>query len=69
VGLAYESPLGKGNPQRWIRRILVLALLAAGAIVGALMLRLGIGWGIALAALVTCAVAFGGLLAEGRDRP
>lgn len=57
VALAYESPLGKRTPQRWVRRAAALVALVAGAAAGALLLNVGPAWGMSLAALVTAGVA------------
>ena len=42
---------------QWLRRLLAIVLIALGALVGAALLRLGLEWGIGLAAVVTVAVA------------
>jgi uncharacterized membrane protein YoaK (UPF0700 family) len=53
VGLAYDSVFGGGGNKNWIRRALAIALIGAGAAVGALLLNVHIGAGMLLAALIT----------------
>jgi len=62
TGLAADAAVS-GTKQPWPRRVLALALLTAGALVGALTLRWHPGLGLALAAGVTIAVATAGTLA------
>ncbi|HWI32502.1 MAG TPA: YoaK family protein, partial [Microbacterium sp.] len=64
VSLAYESYLGKSVPQRWARRALAIVILIAGAAVGALLLRLGLAWGIGAAAALTAGVALVGAVSR-----
>jgi uncharacterized membrane protein YoaK (UPF0700 family) len=63
VGLAFDSRLGRGAPGHpWIRRLGAIVLLGAGAALGALLLRLGLGWPTLLAAATVAAVAVVGHL-------
>lgn len=62
TGLAADAAVS-GTKQPWPRRVLALALLTVGALVGALTLRWHPGLGLALAAGVTVAVAAVGTLA------
>ena len=62
VGLGYDSILGNGGPQPWRRRLGAVALIGAGAGVGALMLRIDLSAGMALAALITLVAALLGHL-------
>jgi uncharacterized membrane protein YoaK (UPF0700 family) len=57
VGLAFDSRIAGGKGQPWFRRAGAIALIGAGAAVGALLLRIHIGAGMAAAALITLAVA------------
>lgn len=68
VGLAFDSVFGartKGHP--WPRRVLAIALIGAGAAVGALLLQVHIGLGMGLAAVITLISAVLGHL--GRPGP
>jgi uncharacterized membrane protein YoaK (UPF0700 family) len=68
VGLAFDSVFGsatKGHP--WPRRVLAIALIGAGAAVGALLLNVHIGLGMATAAVITLAAALLGHI--GRPGP
>jgi len=68
VGLAFDSVFGartKGHP--WPRRVLAIALIGAGAAVGALLLQVHIGLGMGLAAVLTLVAALLGHL--GRPGP
>jgi uncharacterized membrane protein YoaK (UPF0700 family) len=57
VGLAFDSRLGGADARHpWARRVGAVMLIGAGAAAGALLLRLGIGQGIALSAVITVAV-------------
>ncbi|BDI21406.1 YoaK family protein [Herbiconiux sp. L3-i23] len=69
VGLAFESRLGKANGQKWLRRLSAIVLIAFGALVGAALLRLGLVWGIGLAALITVFVAVVGHVGAPRGAP
>ncbi|WP_233265538.1 YoaK family protein [Leifsonia sp. AG29] len=60
TGLAADSWLGLRTGQRWPRRVLAIALIAAGAFTGALLLRVHLSAGLfAAAALITAATVFG----------
>ena len=68
VGLAFDSVFAartKGHP--WPRRVLAIALIGAGAAVGALLLQVHIGLGMGLAAGITLLSALLGHL--GRPGP
>ena len=68
VGLAFDSVFGSattGHP--WPRRVLAIALIGAGAAVGALLLNVHIGLGMGLAAVITLGAALLGHL--GRPGP
>jgi uncharacterized membrane protein YoaK (UPF0700 family) len=68
VGLAFDSRFGGGKDKHpWGRRAGAIVLLAAGAASGALLLRVGIGYGTLLAAIITIVVAVLGTL--GRPHP
>jgi len=67
VGLAFDSRIGSGNGQPWFRRAGAIALIGTGAGVGALLLRIHIGAGMAAAAMITLVVALLGHL--GRPGP
>lgn len=56
TGLAADSWIGGGKNQAWFRRTAAILLIGAGAGVGALLLMLHIGWGIALTAAITLVV-------------
>jgi len=58
VGLAFDSVFAArtgGHP--WPRRVLAIALIGAGAFVGALLLQVHIGLGMGVAAVITLAAA------------
>ena len=57
TGLASDSVLGRGEGQQWQRRAAAIALIALGALTGAALLKLHIGWGLLLAGLVIVVVA------------
>ena len=57
VGLAYDSWLGGRSGQPWKRRLLALMLIGAGAALGAALLLVHIGVGMAASAIITFAVA------------
>ncbi len=68
VGLAYDSVFAarsKGHP--WQRRVLAIALIGAGAAVGALLLQISLSAGILAAAVITLLAALVGHL--GRPGP
>nr|WP_228373055.1 YoaK family protein [Demequina maris] len=58
TGLASDSVLGKGGGQPWKRRAGAIVLIGAGALTGALLLKLHIGAGMALSAIITLVVAW-----------
>lgn len=62
TGFAADSWLGGGKGQPWFRRAAAIALIGAGAGVGALLLMVHIGWGVALSAVITLVVAILGHL-------
>ena len=57
TGLASDSWLGARRPQPWARRAAAVALIAAGAAVGAALLAVHPGWGVVAAAVLTLVVA------------
>lgn len=63
TGLAADSRLGAGIGQPWFRRVAALVLISAGAGLGALALMWHIGFGVALAAVITLGVTVFGHLA------
>ncbi|CAN5218411.1 YoaK family protein [soil metagenome] len=68
VGLAFDSVFAARTPGHpWQRRVLAIVLIGAGAAVGALLLRVHIGAGMGLAALITLVAAVLGHL--GRPGP
>ncbi|SDZ34195.1 YoaK family protein [Herbiconiux ginsengi] len=70
TGFAADSRLAGGKGQPWFRRAAAIVLIAAGAGVGALLLSLHIGWGVAAAALVTLVAALiGHLAAHAKHTP
>jgi uncharacterized membrane protein YoaK (UPF0700 family) len=69
VGLAFDSRLGRRIGQPWVRRFLAVLLIALGALCGALLLRVGLAWGIGLAALITVTVALLGQIGSPRAAP
>ncbi|WP_296666078.1 YoaK family protein [Demequina sp.] len=60
TGLASDSVLGKGGGQPWKRRAGAILLIGLGALTGALLLKLHIGAGMALSAVLTLVVAWMG---------
>ncbi len=62
VGLAFDSRFGRGGGQPWARRAGAVLLIGAGAAVGALLLNVHIGLGMAAAALITLVAALLGHL-------
>jgi uncharacterized membrane protein YoaK (UPF0700 family) len=66
TGLAADSVLGRGTAQPWRRRAGAIALIAAGAAVGALLLQVHLGWGMLLAAAITVVVALLGHVTRPR---
>ncbi|MGO4595129.1 YoaK family protein [Leifsonia sp. 2TAF2] len=68
TGLAADSVLAGGSGQPWRRRAAAVVLIAVGALVGALLLRLGIAFPLGLATVVTGAAAVVGHLAAHETR-
>ncbi len=58
TGLAADSGLGNGRGSQWRRRGTAVGLIMAGAATGALLLRVHLGLGLALSAVLTLAVAW-----------
>ena len=56
TGFAADSRFGGAKNQPWFRRLAAIVLILAGAGVGALLLMVHIGWGIALTAAITLTV-------------
>ncbi len=63
TGFAADSRLAGGTGQLWIRRLLAIVLIAAGAGVGALLLQIHLACGIGAAAALTVLAALLGHLA------
>lgn len=57
TGLASDSVLGRGEGQPWRRRAAAIALIALGALTGAALLKVHIGWALLLAGAIIGAVA------------
>lgn len=57
VGLAFDSRFGGNGKQQWKRRAGAVALIGAGAFVGAHLLQVHVGLGMAVAAAITLAAA------------
>ena len=64
TGLAADSRIGGGVGQPWVRRIVALALICAGATGGALAISLHLGAGVALSAAIVLVVTLVGHLGE-----
>ncbi|WP_234996565.1 YoaK family protein [Demequina sp. NBRC 110054] len=56
TGLASDSVLGKGGGQPWARRAGAIVLIGAGALTGALLLKVDFSAGLILSALITVVV-------------
>lgn len=72
TALAADSPLGSAAGGFWRRRFAAIALILAGALVGALLVRIDLAAGIAASAVITVAVAVTGHLCvrtSARDNP
>ena len=68
TGLAADSVFGaRVDKHPWRRRAGAIALIGAGAAVGALALNVHIGLGMALSAVITIVVTVIGHLARSRD--
>jgi len=57
VGLAFDSRFGGNAKQQWFRRAGAVVLIGVGATVGALLLHVHVGLGMAVAALITLIAA------------
>lgn len=66
TGFAADSWLGGNHKKTWFRRFAAIVLIGSGAAVGALLLMVHIGLGVALAALITLTVASVGQLSHRR---
>ncbi|MGI8458362.1 MAG: YoaK family protein [Propionibacteriaceae bacterium] len=66
TGLAADSWLGGNHKKTWFRRCAAVVLIGSGAAVGALLLMIHIGLGVALSAFITLLVALVGHLAHRR---
>jgi len=66
TGLASDSVLGSGGGQPWKRRAGAIALIGLGAVVGAGLLKLHIGWAMLLAGVIIAAAAMIGHAARPR---
>lgn len=60
TGLSADSWLGGRVAQPWVRRLLAILLISAGATVGALLLRLHLATGVGLSGAITLAAALAG---------
>jgi len=69
TGLASDSVLGKGEGQPWARRAGAIALIGLGAFTGSLLLRVHIGWGMAVAAAIILTAAIIGHATRPRPFP
>lgn len=69
VGLAFDSRLGGNAKQQWKRRLGALLLIGAGAAVGALLLQISVGAGMAVAAGITLLVTLLGHLGKLDESP
>jgi len=69
VGLAFDSKFGGGAGQPWRRRAGAVLLIGLGASVGALLLNVHIGLGMAVAAVITLACAVLGHIGRPRTDP
>ncbi len=67
TGLASDSRLAGGKSPFWARRSSAIALIMAGAVVGALALRVDLWLGIAVSALLSGAVTMIGHVRHRRD--
>jgi uncharacterized membrane protein YoaK (UPF0700 family) len=67
VGLAFDSRFGGNAKQQWFRRAGAVILIGAGAAVGALLLHVHVGLGMAVAAGITIIAAILGHI--GKPHP
>lgn len=63
TGFAADSRFGSGKGQPWFRRSAAILLIGLGAGIGALLLMVHIGWGIALTSAITLLVTLLGHIA------
>jgi len=68
TGLASDSRVAGGKSPFWARRSAAIALIMAGAVVGALTLRVDLWLGVAVSALLSGVVTLAGHLRYRRDR-
>lgn len=68
TGLASDSRVAGGKSPFWARRSAAIALILAGALVGALTLRVDLWLGVAVSALLSGVVTLAGHLRHRRDR-
>ena len=69
VGLAFDSKFGRGDGQQWKRRAGAVLLIGLGALVGALLLNVHIGLGMAVAAVITLVCALLGHIGRPHTDP
>ncbi|GAA2331846.1 MULTISPECIES: YoaK family protein [Streptomyces] len=69
TGLAADSRWGARRAQPWVRRLSAIALISAGAGVGAWLLRWNTGWAVITAAVLTFAAALVGHRARCAGEP
>ena len=67
TGLASDSRIAGGKSPFWARRAAAIALILAGAVAGAAALKIDLWAGIALSAVLTCAVTIIGQMRSRRD--
>lgn len=67
TGLASDSRIAGGKSPFWVRRTAAIALILAGAVAGAAALKIDLWAGIALSAVLTCAVTVIGQVRSRRD--
>ncbi|WP_105031048.1 YoaK family protein [Arthrobacter ruber] len=68
TGLASDSRLAGGTSIHWARRASAIALIMAGAVVGALALTVGLWLGVAVSAALSAVVTLLGHLRHRRDK-
>ncbi|OUM40985.1 DUF1275 family protein [Arthrobacter agilis] len=68
TGLASDSRLAGGKSPFWARRFSAIALIMAGAVIGALTLKVDLWLGVAVSALLSAVVTLLGHLRHRRDR-
>ncbi|MFD5317694.1 YoaK family protein [Streptomyces sp. NPDC127098] len=67
TAFAADSPLGAGRAQPWPRRAGAIALMTAGAAVGAALIRLAPGWALLVAAAAALSTALAGARATAKS--